>query len=187
MKTLVAADVSPLHLTQSNVRADSRRLLRFMGSKYKFAWGFISLSLACGLFGAGCSSLGKPASASFASVTISGKSTGQICDATIAVFRQNGFRASVAGQQMVFEREGSRGNTLAWDGVVAAQSGAATIVRVRAQVVDLGDGSQRLQCQAYMVTDANDPFIQEEHRLADFRSRPYQDLLDEVAKRLKTP
>ena len=29
---LVAADVSPLHLIQSNVRADSRRLLRFNGS-----------------------------------------------------------------------------------------------------------------------------------------------------------
>jgi hypothetical protein len=27
---LVAADVSPLHLVQSNVRADSRRLLRFV-------------------------------------------------------------------------------------------------------------------------------------------------------------
>jgi len=32
---LVAADVSPLHLIQSNVRADSRRLLRFRGSKRK--------------------------------------------------------------------------------------------------------------------------------------------------------
>ena len=30
---LVAADVSPLHLIQSNVRADSRRLLRFWGSR----------------------------------------------------------------------------------------------------------------------------------------------------------
>ncbi len=29
----VAADVSPLHLVQSDVRADSRRLLRFRGSK----------------------------------------------------------------------------------------------------------------------------------------------------------
>ena len=29
----VAADVSPLHLIQSNVRADSRRLLRFRGSR----------------------------------------------------------------------------------------------------------------------------------------------------------
>ena len=33
---LVAADVSPLHLIQSNVRADSRRLLRFRGSKHEF-------------------------------------------------------------------------------------------------------------------------------------------------------
>ena len=33
---LVAADVSPLHLIQSNVRADSRRLLRFSDSKLEF-------------------------------------------------------------------------------------------------------------------------------------------------------
>ena len=33
---LVAADVNPLHLIQSKVRADSRRLLRFRGSKHEF-------------------------------------------------------------------------------------------------------------------------------------------------------
>ena len=47
----------------------------------------LSLALACGLVGGGCSSLNKPASASFASVTISGKSAAEIRDATIAVFR----------------------------------------------------------------------------------------------------
>ena len=36
---LVAADVSPLHLIQSNVRADSRRLLRSGGSKREFVSG----------------------------------------------------------------------------------------------------------------------------------------------------
>ena len=36
---LVAADVSPLHLIQNNVRADSRRLLRFRGAKHDFVRG----------------------------------------------------------------------------------------------------------------------------------------------------
>jgi ATP-dependent helicase/nuclease subunit B len=35
----VAADVSPLHLIQNNVRADSRRLLRFRDSKHEFVRG----------------------------------------------------------------------------------------------------------------------------------------------------
>ena len=38
-----------------------------------------------------------------------------------------------------------------------------------------------------MVSNAGDSFFEDEHRLANFRSRPYQDLLDEVAKRLKAP
>ena len=93
--------------------------------------GFLSLSLACGLFGAGCH-LGQPASASFASVVIGGKSGAQIRDAALAVFRENGFRAHASGQQLVFEREGSRANTVAYDGLVGAQAGAVTIIRVRA-------------------------------------------------------
>lgn len=148
--------------------------------------GCFSLSLACGLFGAGCH-LGQPASASFASVTISGKSAAEIRDATVAVFRQDGYRASAAGQQLIFEREGSRANTISRDGLVAAQAGAATLVRVRVELVDLGSGSYRLQCQAYMVSSAGDAFFEDEHRLANFRSEPYQDLLDEVAKQLKQP
>jgi len=148
--------------------------------------GFLSLSLACGLFGAGCH-LGQPASASFASVVIGGKSGAQIRDVALAVFRENGFRAHASGQQLVFEREGSRANTVAYDGLVGAQAGAVTIIRVRADLVDLGTGSYRLQCQAYMVSNAGDSFFEDEHRLANFRSRPYQDLLDEVAKRLKAP
>jgi hypothetical protein len=39
---LVAADVSPLHLIQSDVRADSRRLLRFRDSRRDKSFGKIS-------------------------------------------------------------------------------------------------------------------------------------------------
>ena len=38
-----------------------------------------------------------------------------------------------------------------------------------------------------MVSGAGDAFMENESRLANFRSGPYQDLLDEVAKRLKQP
>jgi hypothetical protein len=77
--------------------------------------------------------------------------------------------------------------TIARDGLLAAQGGASTLVRVRARVVDLGGGKRRLQCQAYMVSGAGDSFFEEEHRLANLRSRPYQNILNEIAKRLKQP
>ena len=149
--------------------------------------GFLSLSLVCGLFSTGCRSLSEPASASFASVTISARSAEQIRDVAVAVFREKGYPASASSQGLIFEKEATRGNTLARDGLVATQAGARTIVRVRADLVDLGGGAQRLQCQAYMVSGAGDSFFEEEHRLANIRSGPYQDLLNEIAKRLKQP
>ena len=147
---------------------------------------FLSLTLACGLAGAGCH-LGQPASASFASVTISGKSAGEIRDATIAVFRENGYQVFASSHGLTFEKEGTKANSISRDGLVGSHYGAVTIIRVRAELVDLGNGAQRLQCQAYMVSGAGDAFFEDEHRLANLRSGPYQDLLDEVDKRLKQP
>jgi hypothetical protein len=147
---------------------------------------FLPLALLCGLLGAGCH-LGQPASASFASVTISGKSAGEIRDATIAVFRENGYQVFGSSQGLTFEKEGSKANSISRDGLVGSHYGAVTIIRVRAELVDLGHGAQRLQCQAYMVSGAGDAFMENESRLANFRSGPYQDLLDEVTKRLKQP
>ena len=129
--------------------------------------------------------LGRPGSASFASVTISGKTTEQICAAAAAVFRADGYLASASGQGLIFEKEATRGSTLARDGLLATQAGARSIERVRAQVVDLGGGSCRLQCQAYMVSGAGDSFFEEEHPLATIRSGPYQSLLNKVASSLK--
>lgn len=133
----------------------------------------------------GCRSLGKPASASFASVTIANRSAAEILDTTIAVFRADGYTPYANGAELLFEKEGSRLNTLSRDGLVATQAGAVTVVRVKVELIELGPGSQRLQAHAFMVSGAGDSFFEDEHKLADFRGRPYQRLLDEVAKRLK--
>lgn len=154
--------------------------------KNKIPFRALLLSLALvALAVTGCRSAGKPASASFASVVIPDRSTEQIRNATIAVFYEDGYKVSSTADELVFEKEGSRLNTIARDGLVATQSGAVTLIRVRAKIVPLAAGSQRLQCQTYMVSGAGDSFFEEEHRLADFRGRPYQELLEEVAKRLK--
>lgn len=99
-----------------------------------------SLALACGLVGAGCH-LGQPASASFASVTISGKSAGEIRDATDAVFRENGYQVFGSGQGLIFEREGTKANSISREGLVGSHYGAVTIIRVQAELVDLGHGA----------------------------------------------
>jgi len=135
---------------------------------------------------AGCG-VGKSGSGSFASVKITGKTPEEICKATAAVFQEDGYQVrALTPSQMVFEKEGSRGQSLAYSGVVDTHYGATTVVRVRAQLVDLGAGSSRLQCQAYMVRNANDSFFQDESRLINARSVPYQSLLNKVAKRLKS-
>jgi hypothetical protein len=59
------------------------------------------------------------------------------------------------------------------------------MVRVKVDIVSLSGDSQRLQCQAYIVRNAGDSFFEDEQRLANIRSGPYQSLLNKVAKQLK--
>lgn len=143
-------------------------------------------SLVLLAFAAGCGSLGEPASASFASVTIENRTPEEIASMTAKVFREEGFSGSgSANRQMVFQREGSRGDTIAYEGLIGSHYGNQTLIRVKADLIALEGGAYRLQCQAYAVTDAQDPFFSEEKRMVNMRSGPYQSLLDKVAKRLK--
>jgi hypothetical protein len=146
---------------------------------------FLAL-IACGiLLGVGCRT-SEPSSASFASVVINGRSPDQICKTAGAVFQENGYRiGSLNPSAMMFQREASRGQSLAYGGVADTYYGSTTVVRVKAALVDLGGGSHRLQCNAFMVRNANDSFFQDESPLLNIRSGPYQALLNEVAKRLK--
>jgi hypothetical protein len=133
---------------------------------------------------AGCR-LGQPGSASFASVTISNHSTSDIQLATAKVFQEDGYQILPAGpSQMLFQREGTRGQNIAYEGIGGTHYGAQTLVRVRASLVDFGNGSFRLQCQAYIVTDAGDKFLQEEQPLSNVSRGPYQALLNKVKSRL---
>lgn len=140
------------------------------------------LFLASMMFMTGCRSIGKPASASFASVEIKGKTVEQIHDATVEVFRQDGFAVTAdQATKFVFDREGSRMQQFSrgdW------YQGAPVYERVRAEIVSLGDGKYRLQCTAYMVRDRG-TFFEDETKLLNIRGRPYQNLLDKVAKQLK--
>ncbi len=143
------------------------------------------VALLLPLAGTGCRSLSEPASSSFASVTIKNHSAEEIAKATVSVFAADGYQAGVGSSgEMVFQKEASRGTTLARDGIVATQGGASSLNRVRAQIVPVSTGVYRLQCKAYMVSGAGDAFFENEVALAHIRSGPYQSLLNKVAKQL---
>ena len=136
------------------------------------------------LIGAGCGAT-KPSGASFASVTIKGHTPQEIASVTAQVFQEDGYvGGSMKGHPMVFQKEGSRMTDLAYQGAVDTHYGAQTVVRVKVDIVSLGADSHRLQCQAYVVRNSGDAFFQEEQKLANIRSGPYQSLLNKVAKQL---
>ena len=148
--------------------------------------GFLCLLLA-GL--TGCSSLGQPNSASFASVVVTNTTVADIRAATIQVFQAAEYQ-NVPGpdtHELVFDREATKGESIAYGGIVGTHYGQTTLNRVRAKIVERGPGAFRVSCQAYIVTDVGPTGAGHEIKLASIRSGPYQRLLDEVAGRLYTP
>lgn len=154
-------------------------------SKLQFTLLVPALAALFALAVAGCGAT-KPGSASFASVVIKGHSPQEIARVTAQVFQEDGWvGGSMKGHPMVFQKEGSRMTDLAYGGVADTYYGAKTVVRVKMDLVTLGEDSHRLQCQAFIVKDPGDPFFSQEQRLANVRSGHYQSLLNKVAKQLK--
>src|SRR5689334_971417 len=89
----------------------------------------LALVALCALLSTSCRS--GPASASFASVTIPGKTPDEICKTAATVFQADGYQvAQLTPASMVFQKEASRGQSLAYGGVVDTHYGAVTLVRV---------------------------------------------------------
>lgn len=160
-------------------------------SGLRFASLFSTFAALAGLLllltATGCKSFVGPGSASFASVTIKSQSPQEIAKVTSMVFGEDGYRGGMANNgQMVFDQEASRATSYAREGIAGGFYGAQTINRVRVELVPLADGSYRLQCKAYMVTGGGGPYssLQDEVPLANFRSGPYQLLLNKVKSRL---
>lgn len=61
---------------------------------------------------------------------------------------------------------------------------ASVQVRVRVSAVPVFDGVLELQCQAFRVQHKGDAVFEEEVRLKQNRSKPYQALLDKVPGQL---
>lgn len=132
-------------------------------------------------FVTGCRS-SQSGAGGFASVMISERSAGEIRTAAVSVFTEHGYEAMFSmGDELLFEKEGSRANEIAHGGWLDS----AVRERVRGRIVFLSPGKYQLQCQAYHLRSPGDRVLQEEVKLKNFRRPPYQKLLKEVAARLK--
>jgi hypothetical protein len=165
--------MNSIHRTIENAGADRASLC---------PWSLAGLLAAClaGFLTAGCSSTEKPASARFASVEIKGQPHERVRDVTAEVFHDHGYLVTRNGwADLVFEREGSAMNNLAYGNWM----GKRVWVRVKAAIFDSSARSCRLQCEAFILRNRGEA-LEEEIRITKVHSRPYQDLLDEVARRL---
>lgn len=144
----------------------------------------LALMIAFGLlFATGCSSSSdkKAENHRFASVEILRNTPRQIDDMVVQVFRAHGYETDrKKWPHSVFEKKANKFNTLeygTWD------DDTPLYERVRVSILPVSDETFMLQCQAFMVTDRG-MALEEEHKLSPRKSKPYQELLDEVAHRL---
>jgi len=132
----------------------------------------------------GCQSAKQPGSMSHASVLLRGHTSEDIVRTRAAVFEEAGYAqasASATAAQMVFERPGSRRDAVKWGG----WAGADVTMRVKVGMTSTVDGSVLLAADVFAVQNSDDPFFRTESRVVMANHRPYQKLLDQVAKRLK--
>lgn len=131
----------------------------------------------------GCQSARQPGSMSHAFVQIQNHSLAEIQEATTAVLHEAGYALTLStSDEMVFDRLGSRWDAFKWGGWITGQG---VTMRVKVRVSEPPTGGCLLQANAYAVQDADDPLFESESRNVLLNRRPYQKLLDEVAKRLK--
>jgi hypothetical protein len=139
------------------------------------------LAAGLGVFlSAGCSSTGKKDPPGFASVSVHASTHDQVRDTTALIFREHGYLVTQNGwAKQVFEKEGTAMNKLAYG---SWMEGGAWM-RVKVSLYDVSADTYRLECQAFAVRGRGEA-LEEEVKLTRFQRRQYQDILDEVAKRL---
>ena len=148
---------------------------RFLCSFFPLA--LISLVLAV----CGCHTTRETAPGTIASVVLHGNTPGQIGDAVIAVFNQNGYITMQAGlNDLVFEKKGSKMNNLAYGSWMGEEP---VWVRVRLTIIPVGEAVCRLECRAFLVKDRGTA-AEETFKVNRLHSSRYEQLLDEVASRL---
>ncbi len=159
----------------------------FISQKFASGTGWLFIFAAM-MFTIGCSSMNRPASASFAGVIISNASVEKIKAATVTVFTQNGYQLmSLPDSELGFQREATRREQVDYAGFVGAHQGEEVLMRVRMSIEPSGVGAYLLGCKAYAVCNPGQAVFETSTALFGFQSGPYQKLLDNVKGTVQQP
>jgi hypothetical protein len=156
--------------------------MKTTSTRAKPNWLFRFLVIFCLAGSTGCQSIDHPSTSNLASVVITGNTPGQIRDAAVEVFVDNGYKATQTDPtSMVFEKHGSGMNNFAHGNWVGD---TPVWVRVKASITAVGEMKFRLQCGAYLVRDRGSA-AEEELTVNKIHKGKYKQLLLEVAKRFE--
>ena len=142
------------------------------------------LTLTAAFFFSACKSPqvapGTPDDGSLASVFITNSTRLAISDVTFNVFRENGFMLKTSSHgEMVFEREGTKWDTLAYGGWFES-----IWIRARMAIAAYDVGVFRLSCKVYRVDGRGDLAMGEEKQVSRKSAEYYQGLLSQVRTRI---
>lgn len=104
-----------------------------------------------------------------------------IIDTAIAVFEEKEFTVKTSGKtELVVEQKSSAWRTVTWGG----WSGDGVWERAHLRVTDYGAGAHLLEADVKMISDKGDEFFEDSQRITRRAHKPYQELLNEVQRRL---
>jgi hypothetical protein len=104
-----------------------------------------------------------------------------IIDTAIVVFEEKEFTVKTSGKmELVVEQKSSAWKAVTWGG----WSGDGVWERAHLRIMDYGAGAHLLEADVKMVSDKGDEFFEDSQRLPRRAHKPYQELLNEVKRRL---
>jgi hypothetical protein len=147
---------------------------------------FVSLvgfcALVAAILGAGCSSTDKGDLNALVSIVIHGHPVERVREVTAQVFRDDGYKVTRNGYaKLIFEKQGSTLNNISYGNWM----GGGVWVRVKAALFEVSPNTCRIECEAFVLRGRGEA-LEEEIRINKLHRHPYQELLNEVSKRLST-
>jgi hypothetical protein len=111
---------------------------------------------------------------------IHGNTPGQIRKVTEQVFIEKGYESmrNKTSSLMVFEKKGTK-----WENLAYGDWSGSVWIRVDVSLEPAGEEAFRLEYKARLLEDRGET-TEEEIRMAHLKSRPFQEILDEIGKRL---
>jgi len=135
---------------------------------------WFGLALLAGVVGlSGCQTTDQADTGALASVAVPGHTVAAIQRATTKVFASNGYQQA---DPLVFGKPGTAWDTAAYGG----WSTGSIWIKVRVYIVAPKTGDCTLSCNAYMVTDRNQPGMEQEQKLSHSRRSECKKILDQV-------